>query len=119
MTRRQKPIELARSLRQQPVPAEALMWKVLRNRALADFKFRRQHPIGPYVADFASVACRIVIELDGESHLDKQYVDAQRTKFLESAGWLVLRYWNTEVYGELEAVKEAIYRACVERSSKP
>ena len=116
MARKPKPTELARVLRQQEVPAEALLWKALRNRALGEFKFRRQHPIDRYVVDFACVACSLVVEVDGETHLPAKSRDAKRTAFLEGAGWQVIRFWNTQVYDELEAVKEAIYQACVLRS---
>ena len=106
-------MQLARSLRQRLVPAERLLWRALRNRALGGFKFRRQHPVGKYVVDFACVECNIIVEVDGESHLTTKRKDAVRTSFLESEGWCVLRYWNTEVYDELEAVREAIYHQCV------
>jgi very-short-patch-repair endonuclease len=111
-----KPINKARSLRKRTVPAEALLWRALRNRALGGFKFRRQHPVGPYVVDFACAACRIVVEVDGETHLSRSRADAQRTAHIEAEGWRVLRFWNTEVYDELDAVKEAIYRQCVSQA---
>jgi very-short-patch-repair endonuclease len=69
------------------------------------------------VVDFACIACKIVVELDGVSHLSRQKVDRQRTQYLEAAGWFVMRFWNTEVYEELEPVKEAIYRQCSARSA--
>src|SRR5262249_54789743 len=107
------------SLRKKEVPAEQLLWRALRNRALGGLKFRRQHPIGPYVVDFACVLCKVAVEAEGESHLSSRRHDQKRTAFLESAGWRVLRYWNTEIFGELAAVKEAIYRKCVARSNSP
>jgi very-short-patch-repair endonuclease len=85
---------------------------------LAGFKFRRQHPVAPYIVDFACVACKLVVELDGESHLCSKAKDEKRTLFLESEGWQVLRFWNTEVFDELESVKEAIYQACVKRAPR-
>src|SRR5258708_945147 len=106
-----KNIERARTLRQQVVPAEALLWKSLRNRSLAGLKFRRQHPIGPYVVDFACVDCLIVVELDGETHVATQLADAERSRFLEGQDWKVMRFWNTQVFDDTEAVKEAIYNA--------
>ncbi|MBI1829926.1 MAG: DUF559 domain-containing protein, partial [Planctomycetes bacterium] len=115
---REKKITLARSQRQAPIPAEKLLWKALRNRAFAGFKFRRQHPIGAYVVDFASVECKLIIELDGVSHLSSRCEDEKRTRLLEAEGWLVLRFWNTEIYEDLEPVKEAIYRTCVKRTSE-
>jgi very-short-patch-repair endonuclease len=110
-----KRVQLAQSLRKQTVPAEALLWKVLRNRGLGGYKFRRQHPIGPYVVDFACVSCGLVVELDGETHLPQKSGDVRRSEFLEAEGWRVLRFWNTEVYDELEAVKEAIFQACAQK----
>jgi len=117
MARDRRRIRLAQSLRKKVVPAEALLWKALRNRALAGFKFRRQHPIGPYVVDFACVECKLVVELDGVSHLPRKNADQERTRFLEAAGWYVMRFWNTEVYEDLEPVKEALYRQCAARRS--
>src|SRR5436190_24320541 len=102
----------ARELRRQPVPTEQLLWRHLRGRRFADFKFRRQHPVGPLFADMACHECRLIVELDGETHLGQGSHDEQRTEFLRSQGWLVLRFWNTQVYEELEAVLETIYRAC-------
>ena len=108
----------ARALRSQMTDAERKLWFALRDRRFADFKFRRQHPIGPYVVDFACVACRVVIEADGESHFSRKRADSERSDFLKAAGWHVLRFWNTEIYDELEAVKEAIYRECVRRGGE-
>lgn len=118
MPRRAKHIDLARQLRQNDVPAEELLWKVLRNRTVAGHKFRRQHPIGPYIVDFACVECRLIVEVDGETHLARRREDEQRTRFLEAEGWRVRRFWNTEVYEEFEPVIEAIYMLCQERSSR-
>jgi very-short-patch-repair endonuclease len=115
MRHEQRTIAVARQLRLENVPAEKLMWRVLRNRALGGFKFRRQHPIGPYFADFSCVECKIVVELDGETHLGREAPDRDRTKWMEAEGWQVLRFWNNEVYDELESVKEAIYQACMKR----
>jgi very-short-patch-repair endonuclease len=117
MAGKPKRISAARALRHRAIPAEALLWKALRNRALGGFKFRRQHPIAPYVVDFACIACLLIVEVDGETHLSRTKVDRQRTAGLEAQGWHVLRFWNTEIYDELEAVKEAIYQQCVSRSS--
>ena len=118
MARKRKRVPLARSLRQNDVPAEALLWKALRNRALEGFKFRRQHIIEPYVLDFACVACRLAVELDGETHVSSKIRDAKRDQFLEARGWKVLRFWNPEIYEDLETVKETIYEACARRSNR-
>jgi very-short-patch-repair endonuclease len=117
MARPVRPIPLARSLRQSSVPAEGILWNALRNRALGGFKFRRQHPIGPYIVDFACVEAMIVVEADGESHLPRKAEDKKRTQFLASEGWEVQRFWNTEIYDELDSVKEAIYQLCVKRTT--
>jgi len=108
-----------RQLRHDMAPAEKVLWSHLRNRAFAGFKFRRQHPIGPFFADFACRECKLIVEVDGETHLGRETRDARRTDYLQAQGWLVLRFWNTEVYDELEAVLETIYRACEARRFRP
>jgi very-short-patch-repair endonuclease len=118
-----KNVRLAQEFRHHAVPAESLLWKALRNRALGGFKFRRQHPVGPYIADMACVECQLIVEADGESHLASEEADARRSQFMEAAGWRVLRFWNTQMYDELDAVKEVIHaeyvrRAGVKRSKK-
>src|SRR5688500_6515882 len=118
MAREGKRIGTARAQRQAPVPAQMLLWRALRNRALGGFKFRRQHPIGPYVVDFACAECKVVIELDGVSHLTRTQKDKDRTAFLEGEGWRVMRFWNNEVYDDFDPVKEAIFRACTERTER-
>ena len=117
MPRKPKPIQTARSLRRRIVPAETILWSVLRNRALAGFKFRRQHPVGPYIVDFACLGSKVIVELDGATHLRSQRADRKRSAFLASEGWQVLRFWNTEVYDDLEPVTEVIYQACLTRDS--
>ena len=80
LARKQKRIGVARSLRQRNVPAEALLWRALRNRALGGFKFRRQHPVGPYIVDFACIACKRAVELDGATHLAIRRADGERSR---------------------------------------
>lgn len=93
--------------------AERRLWVRLRNRGLGGFRFRRQHTVGPYVADFACVEARLVIELDGEQHglPDAQAHDVARNAFMEREGWLVLRFWNNDVYGNMDGVLETILDA--------
>ena len=90
--------------------AEALLWSYLRRRGLNGAKFRRQHPIGPYIADFACVSAKLVVEVDGYTHwsADELAHDAKRTKFIESEGWRVLRVTNADVYNDLDGVWRAI-----------
>lgn len=116
MDRAKRLTQVARSLRRRDVPAEALLWRMLRNRQLGEFKFRRQHPVGRYIVDFACVERKVVVELDGDSHAWSQRKDAERTRFLEAEGWHVLRFWNNEVYESLEAVEKTIYQVCEERA---
>lgn len=95
----------ARANRQQPTPAENLIWqKVLRNRQLCGHKFLRQKPLGPYVVDFYCAELQLVIEIDGDSHAEQQDYDAQRTTFLESHGLRVLRYANRDILNNLPGV---------------
>ncbi len=102
-----------RELRQNATDAERLLWHLLRNRHLAGAKFRRQHPVGPYILDFYCAQARLAIELDGGQHSEaaQQRRDARRTRVLEAQGVRVLRFWNNEVLAETEAVLETIWNA--------
>jgi very-short-patch-repair endonuclease len=102
--------DAARALRRNATGVEQTMWRLLRDRRLADIKFRRQIPIGPFVADFASIAYRLVVELDGSQHVESPS-DARRDAFLVSEGWRVLRFWNNDVTQNREGVLESIVQA--------
>lgn len=94
-------------------PAERKLWARLRGKRLCGFRFRRQHTIGRYIADFACIEARIVIELDGDQHaFDEGARDAKRDAFIKSEDWRVLRFWNNEVYGNIEGVLDAILEGC-------
>ena len=95
---------LARNLRKSSTDAEKLLWKYLRNRQLNGWKLRRQHPIGPYIIDFACVEARLIIEVDGGQHAANKHEDFKRTEYLEEKGYRVLRFWNNEVLQNIEAV---------------
>jgi adenine-specific DNA-methyltransferase len=84
----------ARALRANPTDVEHKLWAALRGRQLAGFKFRRQVGIGRYFADFACVAAKLIVELDGSQHIENADYDAKRTADLEACGWRVLRIWN-------------------------
>lgn len=90
--------------------AEKRLWSHLRDRRLGGFKFRRQHPEGPFVLDFACTEHRLAVEADGGQHADS-VADARRTAFLESRGWRVLRFWNNDVLANADGVLDAIVRA--------
>jgi very-short-patch-repair endonuclease len=90
----------ARTNRRELTSAEAKLWAILRGRRYRGVKFRRQHAIGPYGVDFACVATRLVLEVDGGSHEgeEQRAFDAARTAFLEKAGWRVRRLKNADVF---------------------
>ena len=101
----------AAPLRQAMPDAEARLWRQVRDRRLMGHKFRRQHSIGPFIADFACVAARLVIELDGAQHADAEAADARRTAFLESQDWRVIRFWNARVLTDIDTVLGEILAA--------
>ena len=93
--------------------AEKRLWFFIRKRQLGDFRFRRQHTIGPYIADFACVEAMLVIELDGDSHGTDEAAtyDERRNAFMEAQGWIVLRFWNSEIYENIDGVLTTILDA--------
>src|SRR5689334_16407817 len=90
-------ITRARQLRRDSTAPEQLLWSVLRRRTLGGAKFRRQEPIGPYVADFCCREKKLVIEWDGESHEGRQKQDAARTRYSHAAGYREMRFVNDDV----------------------
>ena len=105
-------LERARAMRAEQVPAEQKLWRRLRNRSLVRLKIRRQVPIGAYVVDFYCAEASVVVEIDGESHEDRERYDERRTDWLRSRGLTVIRFNNVEVHENLEGVLSAIARAC-------
>jgi very-short-patch-repair endonuclease len=98
----------AAPLRQAMPEAEVRLWHQLRDRRLMGHKFRRQHSIGPFVADFACVTARLVIELDGSQHALAVESDARRTAFLAAEGWTEIRFWNARVMADMDNVLREI-----------
>jgi very-short-patch-repair endonuclease len=96
--------ERATELRQNTTDAERRLWGALRGRRLQGYKFRRQHPIGRFIVDFACTRHRLVIEADGGQH-DESKSDARRT---ESQGWRVIRFWNNDILANTEGVVSTI-----------
>ena len=101
----------ARELRKNQTEAERALWLQVRSRRFEGHKFRRQQPIGPYVVDFVCLEEKLVVELDGGHHSELVASDADRDAWLRSRGFRVLRFWNTQVLGETDAVKQAILQA--------
>ena len=100
----------AQLLRKNQTVTEKQLWRYLRNKQLAGFKFRRQHEVGVYIVDFVCPEKRLIVELDGGQHLEQFDYDLKRTGFLERKGYQVIRFWNNEVINELEMVLEEIIR---------
>lgn len=96
----------ARRLRKEMTEAEVVLWTFLRKRKLNAYKFRRQHPIGTYIADFACVSEKLVVEVDGATHSTDEELehDARRTAFLERNGWRIVRVTNLDVFENLNGV---------------
>jgi ATP-dependent DNA helicase RecQ len=103
-------VDRARSLRHIETPPEQLLWLALRNGQIGGLKFRRQHPIGPYVVDFYCHSVGLVVEVDGMSHDNKLSRDAAKTKHLEEQDVRILRVTNEDVVHDLDAVTREIAR---------
>ena len=110
----------ARGMRKEPTPAEQALWKLLRNRRLAGFKFRRQPPFGPYILDFYCARAKLVVEADGDTHAtaEGQESDRERDEYLAANGILVLRFWNGVIAEDKEAVLDRIANVCAERTGQ-
>jgi very-short-patch-repair endonuclease len=100
----------ARNLRKNSTDAERHLWYHLRAGRLG-FKFKRQVPIGVYIADFVCLEKRLVIELDGGQHMDNKIYDTKRTDWLMTNGFKVLHFWNHDIFQETSSVLEAIMSA--------
>jgi very-short-patch-repair endonuclease len=112
------PIEFARRLRKAPTSSEDYFWQFLRNRQRCGKKFRRQHPLGPYTADFYCFEAKLVVELDGDPHHtpEGQHKDDARDAWMRSQGIEVLRFGGWQVENEtgnvLETIDNALKRRC-------
>ena len=107
---RHKTRKRARELRQNLTDAEAILWSKLQDKQLCGHRFQRQHPIGPYIADFACRKYKLVIEVDGETHWtpEQKAHDARRAGYISAQGWTLVRFWNSEIYENLYGVLECI-----------
>jgi very-short-patch-repair endonuclease len=104
--------EGARQLRRDATNFEALLWFELKGRKLGGYKFRRQAPIGPYIADFYAPAARLVVEVDGPIHDQQEAADEERTRYLEARGIRVMRIRADDELLIREAILDAILMAC-------
>ena len=106
--------QYARELRQRMTPAEKLLWQRLRNRRVGGLKFRRQHPLGPFIADFYCAVHRLIVEIDGGIHDSQVLDDLFRTEQLEADDYRVIRFRNEQVLNDIDGVVAAIRSACLE-----
>ena len=97
-------------LRKELTPAERKLWMVIRNDQLG-VNFRRQHAIGNFIPDFVCIEKKLIIELDGSQHLEQEEYDKERTQYLESQGYKVIRFWNNEAMNNIEGVILVIMNA--------
>ncbi len=96
-----KIMQRATKLRNEQTPAERKLWAYLRGKKVKGVKFRRQHAIGNYIVDFCATKEKLIIELDGSQHLDQIEYDEERTAYLESQGYKVIRFWNNQVMNDI------------------
>ena len=99
-------LTFAKRMRREPTDAEAIFWDHVRNRGLGNMKFRRQVPVGPYIADFLCADERLIVEIDGGQHGGAR--DTTRDAALRALGYRVLRFWNCDVLEDLDAVLETV-----------
>ena len=102
--------QFAKTLRQNMTDAERLLWRNLRAHRLNGQKFRRQHPVGPYVVDFVHLGAKLIIEADGGQH-NGSVADTERDKWLTQQGFRVLRFWNNDILNNTAAVLAVILDA--------
>jgi very-short-patch-repair endonuclease len=116
MNERMNPVEFARLRRQMADEFERQMWQLLRNRQRCNQKFRREHPLGIYTADFYCVAANLVIEVDGDSHLTEEarQNDRVRDQWMKKQGIRILRFSCTEVERETQRILKMIDQALME-----
>ena len=104
-------VQRGRRLRAARTDSESCLWAALRAKQIGGYRFRRQVPLGPYVADFACLKAHLVIEVDGSQHAQAKERDNQRTAWLESRGFRVLRFWDNDVLLQTNEVLETIRAA--------
>ena len=103
-------LPLAKRMRREPTEAERKLWAILRGKRLAGYKFKRQQPIGPYIADFVNFARRVIVEADGSQHAENA-ADAIRDDWFKAQGFIVLRIWNSDILANSDVAATAIWQA--------
>lgn len=109
----------ARHLRQNMTEAERALWAQLRRRQAGGSRFRRQAPVGNYIVDFLCLETRLIVEVDGGQHAARTEQDPKRTRWLNSQGFRVIRFWNTEILENMDGVMETILRTLAEGRTPP
>ena len=109
----------ARRLRNQSTDAERHLWQHLRGKQIAGYRFRRQVPVAGFIADFACLEAKVIVELDGGQHAQNVGYDAQRDRLIEAQGFRILRFWDNQVFLETQAVLQEIMRALEASSPHP
>jgi len=112
-------LDRARRLRREMTEVERKLWRFLRDRSLVGVKFRRQVPLGNFIADFCCLDCRLIVELDGGQHAEHEDADALRSQCFAEEGFRVLRFWNDQVLNGAESVVEEILAAIAEDERAP
>ena len=102
-------------LRKNSTYYEQILWSFLRNRKFEKFKFRRQQIFGKYIVDFICYEKKLIIELDGGQHVQNKEYDDYRTKYFEKNGFKVMRFWNSNLRGNVEKILDKIYECLLER----
>jgi very-short-patch-repair endonuclease len=104
-------LDHAKRMRTSQTDAEAKLWLHLRGKRFSGYKFRRQQPIGPFIADFVCLRCRLIVEADGGQHTGTAEYDEKRTAWLEAQGFRVLRFWNNDILQRSDEVLDSILNA--------
>jgi very-short-patch-repair endonuclease len=114
-----KPMNLVKNLRHRQTETETVIWSILRAKRFFGVKFKRQQPIGNYIVDFVSFEAKLIIEIDGGQHNESPTMDKdeQRTTWLKSQGFRILRFWNNEVSENLNGVLLTIKKELEESPS--
>ena len=110
---------VAKLLRHEMTDAERVLWREVRAHRFAGFKFKRQEPLGLYVVDFVCYEAKLIIELDGGQHAEQQEADVERTRWLESRGFRVVRFWNNDVLANIAGVMQEIEKEITPPSPRP